>query len=88
MRSPDTPVEPNHLRDLLERFADGSGWDDRSTMEAAYNDHNDVVRRDVPAGQLVEWRASEGWDPLAAALGVPVPDEAFPWNNRRENWRD
>ena len=40
------------------------------------------------AGQLVEWRASEGWDPLAAALGVPVPDEAFPWNNRRENWRD
>jgi hypothetical protein len=57
-------------------------------MEAAYDDYNDVVRRDVPAGQLVEWQAHQGWEPLAAAVGVAVPDEAFPWANRRENWRD
>ena len=56
-------------------------------MEAAYNDHNDVVRRDVPAGQLVDVRVQARGGPVAAALGV-VPDEAFPWTNRRENWRD
>ena len=83
----DTPDAPNHLRDLLERFA-GPRWLDMATMTAAYESHNDAVRREVPPDQLLVWEAGDGWAPLAAAVGAAVPDEPFPWTNRREDWRD
>jgi hypothetical protein len=40
--------------------------------------------RVVGAGLAV--RAAEGWAPLCAALGVPIPDEPFPRINTREQW--
>jgi hypothetical protein len=60
--------------------------DDREACIAAYERHNEDVRRRVPAGRLLEWRASEGWAPLCAALGVPVPDEPFPRVNTSEEF--
>jgi hypothetical protein len=30
--------------------------------------------------------AADGWEPLCAALGVPVPDEPFPHTNMRAEW--
>jgi hypothetical protein len=36
---------------------------------------------------LIEWTASEGWEPICAALGLPVPDEPFPRVNSREEIR-
>jgi hypothetical protein len=83
----EVPDSPNHLRDLLERFA-GPDWTDRATMTTAYDSHNDAVRREVPPGRLVEWEPRDGWEPLAAAVGAAVPDAPFPWSNRREDWRD
>jgi thiamine-monophosphate kinase len=41
----------------------------------------------VPPERLVDWRARDGWEPICRALGVSVPDEPFPWSNRREDWR-
>ena len=70
---------------LLEREI-GDGWNDRAAEEAFYERHNAEVRRDAPAGRLVEWRASDGWEPLCAALGVPIPDEPFPNTNARAEW--
>ena len=64
----------------------GDPWDDRASAEATYEKHNAAVRRDAPADRLLEWRASEGWEPLCAALGVPVPDEPFPHTNARAEW--
>ena len=55
-------------------------------MIRAFEASNDSVRASVPGERLVEWQAGDGWAPLCDALGVPVPDEPFPWENKRENW--
>ncbi|HEX4110769.1 MAG TPA: sulfotransferase [Solirubrobacteraceae bacterium] len=39
------------------------------------------VREAVPAAQLLEWSASEGWGPLCEFLGVPEPDTPMPHVN-------
>jgi hypothetical protein len=56
-------------------------WRERDGAMAGYEAHNAAVREAVPAGRLVEWRAGDGWQPICAALGVPVPEEPFPHVN-------
>ena len=60
--------------------------DDRAACIAAFERHNAEVRRSVPREHLLEWRASDGWAPLCAALGVPVPSEPFPRVNTSEEF--
>jgi hypothetical protein len=66
------------------RFTSALG--DRAACIAAFERHNAAVRSAVPSSRLVEWRAADGWVPLCAALGVPVPDEPFPRVNTREDF--
>jgi len=76
-------------RDLLsmfERFTGTSDWDSPETLIAAYDRHNADVRRTVAPGRLVDWQAGDGWEPICHALDVPVPEEPFPWVNKREDW--
>jgi len=56
-------------------------WADGDAAMAAYQAHNARVRAGVPAARLVEWQPGDGWEPICAALGVPVPDEEFPHEN-------
>jgi hypothetical protein len=60
--------------------------DDRDACIAAFERHNADVRRRVPRERLLEWTASEGWEPLCKALGVPVPDDPFPRVNTSEDF--
>lgn len=78
--------EGRALLDLLERFAATEDWDDSETLMAAYERHNAEVRAGTAPHRLLEWRATEGWEPICKALDVPVPDIPFPWANRREDW--
>jgi hypothetical protein len=80
-------TEGRGLVDLLERFTGTTQWDDPATMMAAYERHNDEVRRNAPAGKLLEWRAPDGWEPICRALGLPVPAVPFPWTNQRSEWK-
>jgi hypothetical protein len=74
------------IEDLFaRRFT--SALEDREACIAAFERHNEEVRRRVPAERLLEWRASDGWAPLCAALGVPVPAEPFPRVNTSEDFR-
>jgi hypothetical protein len=59
---------------------------DREACIAAFESHNAHVRATVPPERLLQWHASQGWEPLCTALGVPVPDEPFPRVNTREEW--
>jgi hypothetical protein len=70
---------------MMERFT--PRWRERDGAIEAYRRHNDAVRAEVPAGELIEWRPNDGWAPLCAGLGLPVPDEPFPHVNRREEFR-
>lgn len=78
--------EGRGLLTLLERFTGTAHWDDPATLMAAYERYRAEVRQAVPRERLLEWRADEGWEPLCRALDLPVPEEPFPWTNRRSDW--
>jgi hypothetical protein len=61
---------------------------DAASSIAAFEAHNERVRREVPAARLLEFRASEGWEPLCAALGVVAPEAPYPRVNSREEFLD
>ncbi len=72
---PMVPLFSVILRDVL-----GEDGDAGAAM-AGYERWLATVRAGVPADRLVEWEPEDGWDPLCRALGVPVPDRAFPHEN-------
>jgi hypothetical protein len=81
---PSLPGFEAMLRDLVPAFE--PNWRDDGALLAAYDRHNDEVRRLVPPDRLVEWQSGDGWEPLCKALRVAVPDEPFPHVNTREEF--
>jgi hypothetical protein len=74
------------VRKLLhDRFSDS--FDDASAMIAAYERHNDAVRRQVSPQRLREWTPTDGWAPICARLGVPIPADPFPLTNTTSEFR-
>ncbi|MFI7599750.1 sulfotransferase family protein [Actinoplanes sp. NPDC049681] len=59
----------------------GGRFADREHAIRVFEQHNAAVRREVPADRLLDFRVADGWEPLCAFLGVPVPDEPFPRTN-------
>lgn len=53
---------------------------DPESMQAAYEHHNEEVRRTISPDRLVEWSPEDGWHPLCEALGVKNPGKEFPHN--------
>lgn len=73
------------FRELVAaRFA--ADLTDRAACLAAYEAHNARVRELAPRERLVSWQVSDGWQPLCAALGLPVPAEPFPKVNTRDEF--
>jgi hypothetical protein len=62
-------------------------WRERDAAIAAYERHIEDVRRAVPAARLIEWQPSDGWRPICATLGLPVPEEPFPRENSTADFR-
>ena len=64
---------------------------DEDAAKAYYEQHNATVRATVRAtarpDRLLEYRSGSGWEPLCAALGVPVPDAPFPHTNTTEEFQ-
>jgi hypothetical protein len=58
--------------EVIQRFAE------REHVLRVFTDHIEEVRRVVPAERLLVYQVSQGWGPLCAFLGVPVPDAPFP----------
>jgi len=54
---------------------------DREHMKAMFVRHVEEVRAALPTERLLVYRVAEGWAPLCAFLGTPVPEEAFPHDN-------
>jgi Sulfotransferase domain len=74
------------LTDLFERFTGSPCWDDPVLLMNAYDRHLAAVRETVPPDRLLQWRPGDGWEPICRALDVPVPNDPFPWRNRRSDW--
>lgn len=86
---PPRSAEQAHTRTMSQPMMESfcPGWPERDAMIEAYERHNEHVREQVPAERLVEWRPGDGWAPICAALGVPVPDEPFPHVNTTAEFR-
>ena len=69
------------VRDVWGRALGGTPSDDLSDIEASYQRYHERVRETVPAERLVEFETGAGWEPLCAALDLPIPDEPFPHLN-------
>lgn len=92
----DVPDDVKQAQPQMAEFGDMVGdmfdafdpnWRDRDAALAAYDRHNAAVRAEVSPDKLVEWQPGDGWEPLCAALGVPVPDELFPHTNTTEEFQ-
>jgi hypothetical protein len=60
---------------------------DETGLKAAFATHNEAVKSSIPAKQLLIYEVKQGWKPLCAFLGKPVPSEPFPrTNDRAEFW--
>jgi hypothetical protein len=59
---------------------------EKEHLIAVYERHNAEVRAGVPADQLLVYEVKQGWEPLCAFLGVPVPDEPYPHLNDSANF--
>ncbi|MGW4942627.1 sulfotransferase family protein [Actinoplanes sp. NPDC004185] len=69
------------LRALIWEGTFGGRFADREHAVRVFTEHNEAVRRAVPADRLLEFEVSQGWPPLCDFLGVPVPDAPFPRAN-------
>jgi len=56
------------------------------SMSAAMQRYNAEVQRTVAPERLLVWQVSDGWEPLCAFLGVPVPAAPFPRVNDRKEF--
>lgn len=85
------PMRARVIGSPLEKLFDHSVWhefgdriEDRDFMTAAFQRHVADVERAIPAERLLVYEIGQGWGPLCAFLGVPVPDEPFPHTNSRD----
>jgi hypothetical protein len=62
----------------------GGRFADRDHAVRVFEEHNAEVRRTVPADRLLEFEVGQGWEPLCAFLGRPVPQTPFPRLNDAE----
>ena len=53
----------------------------------AFHEHYARVREIVPSDRLLEYRVSEGWEPLCRFLEVDIPDCPYPASNEQESFR-
>ena len=72
-----------------ERFFGGAepSLDDVDALKRAFRAHEARVRRTVPADRLLVHRATDGWAPLCAFLGKPIPDAPYPRVNDAASFR-
>ncbi len=60
---------------------------DRALMIGRLKAHNESVLRTIPADRLLVFEAVQGWEPLCAFLGLPVPKEPFPHINSTDEFK-
>ncbi|MEJ2148940.1 MAG: sulfotransferase, partial [Chloroflexota bacterium] len=69
---------------VWQRLFDGR-FADRGYAISVFEAHVEEVKRTVPPETLLICDVSEGWEPLGAVLGVPVPPGDFPHANNRKS---
>ena len=87
----DRPVDPapgghEELFAAISEVAFGHRSEDRDVAIAAFEAHQRHVLDTVPPDQLLVHRVGDGWGPLCAHFGLPVPDLPYPSANSTEQF--
>lgn len=77
-----SPVETMMDRVIFDHI--GGDIADRAFLTDWYVRRNREVIDTLPAERLLHFHPKDGWEPLCAFLGVPVPDLPFPRVNSRD----
>jgi hypothetical protein len=82
------PARRGHMRMVNTVVVDKAfgGNLDRDHAIEVFNAHNAEVRRTVPPERLLVYESGQGWDPLCAFLGVPVPETPYPKVNTADDF--
>jgi hypothetical protein len=73
---------PQVARDIIFTRTFNDRLSDRQHCQDVFTDHIHAVRETIASEQLLVFDVKQGWQPLCAFLGVPVPrDEPFPHVN-------
>ena len=75
-------------RKLIVEKTFGGRLQDREHVIAAYERHNEAVKRTIPPDRLLVYEVAQGWEPLCRFLELPVPEEPFPQANSTDEFRD
>lgn len=59
---------------------------DKAHALRVFEAHNEAVRRTIPPERLLVYESGQGWEPLCAFLGVPVPSAPYPKVNTSDNF--
>jgi hypothetical protein len=71
------------LRKFWDCFFSG---DFKLNGKRRYHEYYAELKTMTPPENLFEFRIEEGWGPLCAYLGQPIPDVPFPNSNSRDNF--
>ncbi|TIW17142.1 MAG: sulfotransferase family protein [Mesorhizobium sp.] len=72
---------------LVSKQVFGGRPQDRAHAIAVYQANVAAVLDTVPAARLLVHKLGDGWEPLCAHLGVPVPAEPYPSRNTTKEFR-
>ncbi|HEY0674983.1 MAG TPA: sulfotransferase [Immundisolibacter sp.] len=75
-------------RDIVQKRIFEDRIDDRAHVIEVFERHNRAVQATLPAERLLTYDVTQGWAPLCAFLGVPVPDAPFPRVNAQQELLD
>jgi len=79
--SPDTAFfDETVFRDYVGHFGD------RAFITDYFRRHSEAVIAAIPTDRLLVYEVGQGWEPLCAFLGLPVPSTPFPHVNTRADF--
>lgn len=87
-----TGANMEHIQysDALHSLLFGCAAPNEYWWKRRYREHNEAVRRTVPAGRLLEIDivAGDKWEKLCPFLGEDISKVEWPWRNRRQRNND
>ena len=75
------------VKEMLWKVQFQGKFEDKAFVEEEFNRYIESVKAHVPADNLLVYDVRDGWEPLCAFLGKPVPPEPLPHLNKKENFK-
>ena len=71
---------------VWDKVFDGR-FEDKEYARKVFEQHEAEVKATIPADRLLVFHPKQGWEPLCAFLGQPIPDMPFPNVNDRDQFK-